>query len=157
MGIFDRIKNAIWGKSEASAAPIPASAQKPITTASASSAPTMKPSVSPSGSAGPTPVAPTQAAPTQPAAVGSKPVDVEAMLDGIVKKKGQKLKWRRSIVDLMKALDLDSSLANRKELASELGYDGDKSNSAAMNIWLHKAVMRKLSENGGKVPPELMD
>jgi hypothetical protein len=155
VGIFDRIKNAIWGKSQASAAPIPAPNQKPITTAS--STPTLKPSAAPSTSAGPTPAAPTQAAPTQPAGSGSKPVDVEAMLDAIVKKKGQKLKWRQSIVDLMKALDLDSSLANRKELASELGYDGDKSNSAAMNIWLHKAVMRKLSENGGRVPPELMD
>lgn len=65
------------------------------------------------------------------------------------------MNWRTSIVDLMKLLELDSSLERRKELADELGFNGDKSDSAAMNIWLHKAVMRKLAENGGKVPASL--
>ncbi|MIL09513.1 DUF3597 domain-containing protein, partial [Salmonella enterica subsp. enterica] len=69
----------------------------------------------------------------------------------------QKLEWRRSIVDLMKALDLDSSLANRKELAQELNYAGDTNDSATMNVWLHKALMKKLAENGGKVPADLAD
>jgi Domain of unknown function (DUF3597) len=69
--------------------------------------------------------------------------------------KKEKLDWRRSIVDLMKVLDLDSSLSARKELAQELHYTGDTSDSAAMNIWLHKQVMRKLAENGGKVPDDL--
>ncbi|MGN6772521.1 MAG: DUF3597 domain-containing protein, partial [Rhizobiaceae bacterium] len=69
---------------------------------------------------------------------------------------GQKLNWRTSIVDMMKALDLDSSLSARKELANELGYTGDTNDSATMNIWLHKALMKKLSENGGKVPSDLM-
>ncbi len=67
----------------------------------------------------------------------------------------EKLDWRRSIVDLMKLLSLDSSLAARRELAEELHYSGDKNDSATMNIWLHKAVMQKLAENGGKVPEEL--
>ena len=79
------------------------------------------------------------------------------ILDAAVKKSGQKLDWRRSIVDLMKALDLDSSLSARKELAAELNYTGDMNDSATMNMWLHKALMKKLAENGGKVPAELTD
>ena len=67
----------------------------------------------------------------------------------------QKLDWRRSIVDLMKLLDLDSSLAARKDLAKELGYAGDTDDSSAMNIWLHKQVMTKLAASGGKVPDDL--
>jgi hypothetical protein len=89
--------------------------------------------------------------------VTEKLVDVAAMLDDAVTRKGQKLDWRRSIVDLMKALDLDSSLDNRKALAKELNYEGDTTKSAAMNVWLHKALMKKLAETGGRVPPELMD
>ena len=84
-------------------------------------------------------------------------VDVEAVLTGLAAKKGQKLDWRKSIVDLMKLLDLDSSLDNRKELATELGYTGAKDGSAEMNIWLHKAVMRELAKNGGTVPAGLQD
>ena len=70
--------------------------------------------------------------------------------------RGEKLDWRRSIVDLMKLLNLDSSLANRKQLAQELNYTGDTNDSAAMNMWLHKQVMKKLADNGGKVPQDLM-
>ena len=70
---------------------------------------------------------------------------------------GQSLNWRSSIVDLIKLLDIDSSLATRKELADELGYTGAKDGSAEMNIWLHKAVMRALEQNGGKVPANLKD
>ena len=69
--------------------------------------------------------------------------------------KGEKLEWRTSIVDLMKALDIDSSLAARKDLARELGYSGDTNDSATMNVWLHKQVMSKLAANGGKLPPEI--
>jgi len=82
-------------------------------------------------------------------------VDVEGILNDMAEKNPQKLNWRTSIVDLMKLLDLDSSLAARKELATELLYQGDTNDSAAMNIWLHKQVMTKLAENGGKVPDEL--
>lgn len=94
-------------------------------------------------------------APTQNAAM--EEVDVERVLNGMAEKNPQKLNWRTSIVDLMKLLDLDSSLAARKELAQELHYTGDTSDSASMNIWLHKQVMKKLAENGGKVPADLQD
>ena len=82
-------------------------------------------------------------------------VDVAPILDAAVKAKGEKLEWRTSIVDLMKALDIDSSFAARKELAKELGYTGDSNDSASMNIWLHKQVMTKFAANGGKLPPEI--
>ena len=82
-------------------------------------------------------------------------VDVEAVLNGLASQKKQKLDWRHSIVDLMKLLDLESSLAARKKLAQELHYSGNTDDSAAMNIWLHKQVMIKLAENGGKVPEDL--
>jgi hypothetical protein len=86
---------------------------------------------------------------------GAQAVDVEAVLSGMASKQSQKLDWHHSIVDLMKLLDLDSSLSARKELAKELNYTGDMSDSAKMNIWLHKQVMQKLAENGGKVPESL--
>ncbi|SEQ41063.1 protein of unknown function [Faunimonas pinastri] len=79
-----------------------------------------------------------------------------AVLDKAVQSKGEKLDWKHSIVDLMKALDLDSSLGARKELASDLHYTGDTSDSAAMNMWLHKALMQKLAENGGKLPADVL-
>ncbi|ASU39974.1 hypothetical protein hmeg3_17880 [Herbaspirillum sp. meg3] len=82
-------------------------------------------------------------------------VDVESFLNDMAEKNPQKLNWQTSIVDLMKLLDLDSSLAARKELAKELLYQGDTNDSATMNIWLHKQVMTKVAENGGKVPDEL--
>jgi 3-oxoacyl-ACP reductase-like protein len=146
MSIFSKIKSAIFGEKgplgsghfgtpKADAAPAPA----PQTTA-AQPAPT---------SAAPTP----QAAPAAPA----QAVDVEAVLSGIASKKGVDLNWRTSIVDLMKLLDLDSSLNNRKELATELGYTGAKDGSAEMNMWLIKAVMRELEKNGGTVSANLKD
>jgi Domain of unknown function (DUF3597) len=91
------------------------------------------------------------AAPGAPAA----PVDVAAVLTKLAASNKEKLDWQKSIVDLMKLLNLDSSLAARKELADELHYSGDKNDSATMNIWLHKQVMQRLAENGGKVPDEL--
>jgi hypothetical protein len=93
---------------------------------------------SPSGSAAPAPT-----------------VDVASIVDKAAAAKGEKLAWRTSIVDLMKALDIDSSFSARKELAKELGYTGDSNDSASMNIWLHKQVMTKLAANGGKLPPEI--
>ncbi|MBS0260125.1 DUF3597 domain-containing protein [Agrobacterium deltaense] len=132
MSFFDKIKNAIFGKAEA-APQTSAPAGTPAATAS--------------------PAAP--AAPAAPAPTGN--VDVASILDAAVKQNGQKLDWKHSIVDLLKALNLDSSLSARKELAGELGYTGDTSDSATMNIWLHKAVIKKLSENGGKVPADLLD
>jgi Domain of unknown function (DUF3597) len=90
-----------------------------------------------------------------PAAAPAQTVDVAPILDKAVAAKKEKLEWRTSIVDLMKALDIDSSLSARKELAKELGYTGDTNDSASMNIWLHKQVMTKLAANGGKLPPEI--
>jgi hypothetical protein len=82
-------------------------------------------------------------------------IDVAAILDKAVAAKGEKLEWKTSIVDLMKALDIDSSLTARKELAKELGYTGDMNDSASMNIWLHKQMMAKLAANGGKLPADI--
>ncbi|AYM08135.1 MULTISPECIES: DUF3597 domain-containing protein [Agrobacterium] len=138
MSFFDKIKNAIFGKAEAA----------PQTSA---------PAGTPSTTASPTTASPAAPAPTAAAPAPAGNVDVASILDAAVKKNGQKLDWKRSIVDLLKALDLDSSLTARKELAGELGYTGDTSDSATMNIWLHKAVIKKLSENGGKVPADLLD
>ena len=83
-------------------------------------------------------------------------VDVAAILNGLAATNSEKLDWKRSIVDLMKLVGMDSSLAARKELATDLHYTGDQDDSASMNIWLHKEVLKKLSENGGKVPQELL-
>jgi hypothetical protein len=147
MSIFGNIMSAIFGKSaeakaaEPSAAPGAAPAQPTTSSAPAStgSAPTAAASASTGASA----------------AAPSSPVDVAAVLSGLAAQNKQKLNWRTSIVDLMKLLDLDSSLAARKQLAQELHYSGDMNDSASMNIWLHKQVMIKLAENGGKVPEEL--
>lgn len=95
------------------------------------------------------------AAPSAPPAAPMEMVDVEAILGGMPQ--SQSLNWRSSIVDLLKLLNLDSSLASRKELAQELDYKGDTSDSASMNIWLHRQVMNKLAANGGKVPADLKD
>lgn len=146
MGIFDKIKGAIWGTAEAAepeAAPAP---QAPAAAAPAASAAPAAPAATPAASAAPA---------AAPAASAAAAVDVAAVLDAAVKASGQTLDWRKSIVDLMKALGLDSSLGHRKELAKELGYSGDTDDSAAMNIWLHKQVIQKLKDSGGKVPADL--
>ncbi|MGK5053898.1 DUF3597 domain-containing protein [Janthinobacterium sp. RB2P8] len=88
-------------------------------------------------------------------AVAVPVVDVEVVLVDLASKNAETLNWRTSIVDLMKLLQLDSSLGSRKELAQELHFTGDTNDSASMNIWLHRQVMIKLAENGGKVPEEL--
>jgi hypothetical protein len=89
------------------------------------------------------------------AAAPATPVDIEEVLNGMAAKKPEKLNWRSSIVDLMKLVDLDPSLSNRKQLAGELGYTGDTQDSAKMNTWLHHEVMEKLAASGGKVPDSL--
>src|ERR1700728_3820484 len=133
MSIFGKIMSAIFG-STATAAP-----------ASGGTA------ASPASGSAPAPSAGSSSAPAAPA----QSVDVAPILDKAVKAKGEKLEWRTSIVDLMKALDIDSSLSARKELAKELGYTGDTNDSASMNIWLHKQVMTKLAANGGKPPSDV--
>lgn len=128
MSFFGKIKDAIFGK-KAEAAPAPQAPAGTTTT--------------------------TPAAPAAPQAISE--VDVEAILNDLSAKSDQKLNWRTSIVDLMKLLGLDSSLAERKGLAQEFGYSGALDGSAEMNLWLHKQVMRELAANGGKVPAELLD
>ena len=131
MSIFGKIRDAIFGRK---ATPQPT------------------PTGQPTGQAPRAPGAAPAPAPTL------EQVDVEQVLTGLQKEKGNPdLNWRTSIVDLMKLLGIDSSLDNRKELATELGYTGAKDGSAEMNIWLHKAVMKELAKNGGKVPSNLTD
>jgi hypothetical protein len=149
VGVFDRIKNAIFGKAQAAPVPEPASAAP-----QASSAPAASPATQPTAATKPATGAPP---PAQSSPAQASSADIEQILNAAVKKSGQKLDWRRSIVDLMKALGMDASLAERRELAAELGYTGDTNDSAKMNIFLHKALMKKLSENGGKVPADLLD
>jgi 3-oxoacyl-ACP reductase-like protein len=113
----------------------------------------------PSAQAGTTTAAAAPAAtPAPPSAASTPPgppVDVAAVLDALNDKATQELDWKHSIVDLMKLLSLDSSLAARKELAKELHYGGDTGDSATMNVWLHKQIMVNLAANGGKLPDEL--
>jgi Domain of unknown function (DUF3597) len=132
MSIFGKIMGAIFG-SKAAATPAGGGAAPSPGASAGSSAP----------AAGSAPAAPAQT------------VDVAAILDKAVAAKKEKLEWRTSIVDLMKALDVDSSFAARKELATELGYTGDSNDSASMNIWLHKQMMAKLAANGGKLPSDI--
>jgi hypothetical protein len=136
MSIFGTILSKVFGDHHQAAAPSGSDAAP-----SASAATPATPAPGGSTPAGATP--------------GSEPIDVAAVLDGMEDKAGQDLNWRTSIVDLMKLLGLDSSLTARKELAGELHYAGDTSDSATMNIWLHKEVMKKFTENGGKVPSDL--
>ncbi len=110
----------------------------------------------------PPPAAPPSAglaspAPAATATTSGPPVDVEQILNDKAAKNPQKLNWKSSIVDLMKLLDMDSSFASRQALARELQYSGDMSDSASVNVWLHRQVMTKLAQNGGKVPAELRD
>lgn len=136
MSIFEKIKAAIFGHKPGAAAAAPANsaATTPRAPAPASATPSSAPVV-------PSPV----------------PVDIETVMKGYEAKTTQKLNWRTSIVDLLKLLDIDSGLENRRELARELGYTGSTSDTAAMNIWLHKQVLRKLKESGGAVPQSLLD
>jgi hypothetical protein len=107
----------------------------------------------------PPPATPTTPPPAStPAAPGSRAgiqVDVESILNAKAAKKTEKLNWQSSIVDLMKLVDLDPSLENRKALAGELGYTGDTKDTASMNVWLHREVMQQLAAAGGKVPQSL--
>jgi hypothetical protein len=135
MGLFNNLMSKIFG--HASAAPAVAS------TTSASSAPAASGPGAAPAAAGATAAAPPQ-------------VDVAEVLNGLAAKNPEKLDWKHSIVDLMKLVGMDSSLSARKELAKDLNYTGDMNDSATMNMWLHKEVLRKLSENGGKVPQELL-
>ena len=148
MSIFDSIVSAIFSSAKVAEAPHPTSAGTTPRATTAAATPDPRPA---------TPAPKTTAAPG-PTAAGATPlsqIDVEAVLAKLAAQKKEKLDWRKSIVDLMKLLDLDSSLGARKQLAKELNYAGDTNDSASMNIWLHKQVMMKLAASGGRVPEDL--
>jgi hypothetical protein len=134
MGFFSSIMEKLGlKKAEAATVPPPAQVQKPVPT---------------------TPAAPPPPPPPKPITV----VDVVAQLEDLAAKNPQKLNWKTSIVDLLKLLDIDSSYGARKELAIELGCPADlMTESAKMNVWLHKTVLRKIAENGGNIPKDLLD
>ncbi|RSZ56067.1 DUF3597 domain-containing protein [Massilia atriviolacea] len=139
MGILSNIFHKIFPSTHPAVQPASTQAAPPASMQSAGAAP----AAAPAKAAVPPPAAPMEQ------------VDVEAILSGMPQ--SQNLNWRTSIVDLLKLLNLDSSLQSRKELASELDYKGDTGDSASMNIWLHRQVMNKLAANGGKVPADLKD
>jgi 3-oxoacyl-ACP reductase-like protein len=137
MGMFNNLLSKIFGHASAAASATPAPSNTTIESA----------------------VAPATAAPaTTPdaAAVPVQTTDVNTILDGLAAKNSEKLDWKKSIVDLLKLVDMDSSLSARRQLAKELHYPGDENDSATMNVWLHKQVLRELSEHGGKIPRELL-
>ena len=143
MGLLSNLISKIFSHAGTTAA-VTGAAAAPSTAPAQPAAP---PAVTPSAAAPPT------AAPAAPA----KTVDVAAILDGLAAKNPEKLDWKKSIVDLMKLVGMDSSFKARKQLAQELNYTGDPNDSASMNVWLHKQVLIKISENGGNVPEELLD
>jgi 3-oxoacyl-ACP reductase-like protein len=151
MGLFNNLMSKIFGHAAPAAAKGPQTAAAPTTSGTQAAGATAQPAAAPAP-----PVA--AGAPTaQPTAVPAPPVvDVAAVLNDMAQKNPEKLDWRKSIVDLMKLVGMDSSLGARKQLATELHYTGDMNDSASMNVWLHKQVLVKLAENGGKVPPELL-
>jgi len=134
MSILGRIIGSIFGRAEAAPAAAEGGAKETVATAA---------------------VAAVASAAAEPVKALSA-VDLVARMESKASAAGQKLNWRTSIVDLMKLRNLDSSLGARKELATELGYTGDMNDLATMNIWLHKQVMKKVAENGGTVPADLL-
>lgn len=127
MSIFSRLKDKLFG-TKVPDAPATAAPATPAPSASAST---------------PTPVIPL--------------LDVEAVLKFMASQRSEKLNWETSIVDLMKLLGMESSLSERRELADELGFTGDKQDTATMNMWLHKEVMKQFAANGGHVPASMLD
>ena len=144
MGLLSNLISKIF-----SHAPATTVAAAPAVAGAPAAQPTVatQPTATPAPTAAPMPSAPKPAPPV---------VDIAAVMEGLAAKNSEKLDWKRSIVDLMKLGGMDSSLSARKELATELHYTGDMNDSASMNVWLHKEVLKKLAENGGKVPPELL-
>ena len=150
MGMFHDLMGKIFAHAAPSQSTVTGQAPAPGSTPGVAAAPPDAGSpVDPHEDVAATPVPVTPDAPAEA-------VDVAVILGGLAAKNSEKLDWKRSIVDMLKLLGMDSGLSARKTLAHELGYTGSESDSAAMNEWLHKAVMQKLAENGGKVPAELL-
>jgi hypothetical protein len=151
VSFFERIRNAIFQRSQIATPARPATAPGNPAAPKSTGAPTAATAGADTASA----PAPRPAPPTPASGAPGGAIDIEPILDGLSARNPQQLNWRTSIVDLLKLLDLDSSLQHRKELAKELGYTASTEDSAAMNVWLHRQVMKKLAENGGKVPATL--
>jgi hypothetical protein len=141
MSILSNIWNAVFKKKNKEAPPIVKAPPGAVVT----------PQSAPATTATPTSL------PATDAIVPLEVIDIEAIFEELAAGHHQKLNWRTSIVDLMKLLGFDSSLAERRELAAELGYDGDTKDTARMNMWLHKEVIRQFAANGGRVPAEMLD
>jgi hypothetical protein len=149
MGMFNLLMTKIFGHAAVAPGVKPTPSSTTIESATAPSGTT--PAASPVSPATPAPAGTPEAA-----TVPAKSVDVPAILDDLAAKNSEKLDWKKSIVDLLKLVDMDSSLSARKQLATELHYSGDENDSATMNVWLHKQVLREMSEHGGKIPRELL-
>jgi hypothetical protein len=140
MGLFDNLMSKIFAHASGAGATSSAAAAAATTTATTQ----------------PSQVAPPAASGGGNAATATQQVDVAAILNALAAKNAENLDWKHSIVDLMKLVGMDSSLSARKQLATELGYIGNQNDTASMNVWLHKQVLKKLADNGGKVPQELL-
>ena len=145
MGLLSNLMSKIFGHPSATVAATGGASAAPAAAAPAPASASAQAAAAPAA-------APPPAAPAAPARV----VDVAAILDGFAANNPEKLDWKKSIVDLMKLVGMDSSFKARKQLAQELNYTGDPNDSASMNVWLHKQVLIKIAENGGKVPQELL-
>ena len=145
MGLLSNLMSKIFGHPSATVAATGGASAAPAAAAPAPASASAQPASAPAA-------VPPPAAPAAPARV----VDVAAILDGFAANNPEKLDWKKSIVDLMKLVGMDSSFKARKQLAQELNYTGDPNDSASMNVWLHKQVLIKIAENGGKVPQELL-
>ena len=157
MSVFGSIVSAIFGSKHAASVTTAAGPTSPSPSAGAAKG-TSAPSPSMAAAPTPTAAAPSASAGTSAGSAAAKPIseaDVEAILVKLADDQDEDYDWKRSIVDLMKLLKLDSGLGARKQLAQELGYTGPLDGSAEMNVWLHKQVMTKLAESGGKVPDSL--
>ena len=144
MGLLSNLMSKIFGHPSATVAATGGASAAPAAAAPAPASASAQPAAAPAAAAPPAPAAP------------AKVVDVAAILDGFAANNPEKLDWKKSIVDLMKLVGMDSSFKARKQLAQELNYTGDPNDSASMNVWLHKQVLIKIAENGGKVPQELL-
>ena len=162
MGIFANLMSEVFvhsstpGTPAAPSTPVAPPGTAAPSIAAASSGAAAPPAAVPAAGARPSGAAPSSSGAPAGGAAAPAVVDVTAILDGLAAKNPEKLDWKKSIVDLLKLVGMDSSLAARKELATELQYSGDKNDSATMNIWLHQEVIKKIAENGGKVPQELL-
>lgn len=167
MGIFDKIKDAIWGTDDLTPR---ASGDDPVRDAYLGtdqattgvvadvSTPPNDPAMRDIAAGGVQPISkPMEIQEAQNPAARETGIDIATQLDRAAAARGQDLNWRTSIVDLMKVVGMDASLQERCDLAQELNYSGDTNDTASMNMFLHRELMKELAENGGRVPTQFLD